>query len=1142
MFARSNLVQTVLAKSAQENQKSDADLLEEIRSEKKQVTVSHDTKNHKGFILHYVQFSNQVREFTHGKYSSIFAGFVIFMIAMAGIIIGIGTYPGMSDDPTLDALDVIVSTSFALETAMKIIAEGADPIHFFSGEDRIMNNIDFAVVILCFPYISNYLLGNSGAIRIVTRLFRLVRLSKIVNQIPALRVIVRGLMGGLKAITYIAVLMILFLYLFAVLGVYLFRDNDPFFFGSISTALLCLFHAMTLDSWGDNLRINAYGCDVYDAGIYVLKSDYINSSSMWNKIPDMYKCTSPEQQPFVSAVYWLTFISIASLILLSLFVGIITMSMQESLDEMRKETGETHRKKILIKSARELDELVAKANCAAISESLIHDHIDHHHGQQLHTFRPSMLHHMIKPVCLSNDDLQAINDDPQSIDPVTDDTRTRSSIAHRVSILASKIVETLLREAQKKKNNANKAMSIKQKLKVKGMREMQALLAQSWEGIEMNDNTGEGEDSVKTSKFRDFLEYLAVKAHIILEHQYFHVFMIAVIVFAAVLVGVETDYEPTTPEVATVYFILDNMIFTIFSLEILLRLGAEEFIFYDYIKQSWNCFDFAVVLTSQIPGGGVFITILRLVRILRVLKLVNVLPGLAVIVNALLIGLVSIGYIGVIIALTFFLFSILAMILFKDNDAFHFGDLHTTLFTLFDVATLDNWGVVMYTQVYGCDVFPLFDPGYPPGWCVNPSPMGLGAVAFFVIFIVIGALVMLTLFVGVVSTSMEEASKQQLLEKEIEARVQELSSALHVNSKQIEIYRRVFGMLDMDNGGTIEKEELKIGLSFLNQFPTEAELDTWIKEVDINADGVIDLAEFITFMVNVRSKIKEREAAKKKTAESVRKASMKFLKSIKNRDSSNKKERPKMLAQMSSMFVVGRKYNKSKRVPQGSMVDDNVTALTYDRFRDENEDSVQVMRSRRNLLRQSFHSSEKHTSGIFSSLSRCLHWSNHRSSGINGGGVRVGLHKTSVRRTSFNQVKQQQSGPEQDFSLLTSSKDVTSSVNPTEVYEVVDVEDDIHNNLSSLRMYSETAVRNNNNTLILKNEVSDSQLSMSHTSIEDGNMSREHSSNKEYMSNSDSAIERKYEKIVKYSSDGGGSGANSHFKVHNNSFKIDEAV
>lgn len=71
-----------------------------------------------------------------------------------------------------------------------------------------------------------------------------------------------GLLGGLKAITYIAALMILFMYLFAVLGVYLFRENDPFYFGDISTALLSLFRAMTIDGWGDNLRINAYGCEV----------------------------------------------------------------------------------------------------------------------------------------------------------------------------------------------------------------------------------------------------------------------------------------------------------------------------------------------------------------------------------------------------------------------------------------------------------------------------------------------------------------------------------------------------------------------------------------------------------------------------------------------------------------------------------------------------------------------------------------------------------------------------------------------------------------------------------------------------------------------------------------------------------------
>ena len=48
---------------------------------------------------------------------------------------------------------------------------------------------------------------ETPAIRIVL-LFRLVRVTKIINQIPALAVIVKGLVGGLRSIVYVVMLLL----------------------------------------------------------------------------------------------------------------------------------------------------------------------------------------------------------------------------------------------------------------------------------------------------------------------------------------------------------------------------------------------------------------------------------------------------------------------------------------------------------------------------------------------------------------------------------------------------------------------------------------------------------------------------------------------------------------------------------------------------------------------------------------------------------------------------------------------------------------------------------------------------------------------------------------------------------------------
>lgn len=118
---------------------------------------------------------------------------------------------------------------------------------------------------------------------------------------------------------------------------------------------------------------------------------------------------------------------------------------------------------------------------------------------------------------------------------------------------------------------------------------------------------------------------------------------------------------------------------------------AEEFEPWRFFYLNWNRFDFVVVAGSFIPGVGGLAVLLRLLRLLRVLKLIKSLPQLAVIVNALIMGLSSITFISAILLLFFYLFAILGIILFRENDYFHFGQLHRAMLTLFRISTLEDW-------------------------------------------------------------------------------------------------------------------------------------------------------------------------------------------------------------------------------------------------------------------------------------------------------------------------------------------------------------------------------------------------------------------------------------------------------------------
>jgi voltage-gated sodium channel len=92
----------------------------------------------------------------------------------------------------------------------------------------------------------------------------------------------------------------------------------------------------------------------------------------------------------------------------------------------------------------------------------------------------------------------------------------------------------------------------------------------------------------------------------------------------------------------------------------------------------------------------------------------------------------------------FYIYAVLGTFLFGANDPEHFGALGTSLLSLFQVVTLEGWVDIMKVQMAA-------SPGYGP-------PL------YFISFIVVGGMIILNLFIGVIMNSMQESTA------EIEAR------------------------------------------------------------------------------------------------------------------------------------------------------------------------------------------------------------------------------------------------------------------------------------------------------------------------------------------------------------------------------------
>lgn len=247
---------------------------------------------------------------------------------------------------------------------------------------------------------------------------------------------------------------------------------------------------------------------------------------------------------------------------------------------------------------------------------------------------------------------------------------------------------------------------------------------------------------------------------------WFTQFITAVILLAGVLVGLET-YPGVVEEWESSLHLADRLILLIFTLEVVVKMGAEGRKPWLYFRDPWNVFDFLIVLAAYMPIDAQFITVLRLARVLRVLKLVRALPKLQIIVSALLRSIPSMGYVSLLLLLLFYLFAVTGVFLFGENDPVHFRNLQLAMLTLFRVVTLEDWTDVMYIQMYGCE-------GYGYGGmehlCTTSTAHPVFGAVFFVTFVLIGTMIVLNLFVGVIMTGMEEAQREQELLRELEDR------------------------------------------------------------------------------------------------------------------------------------------------------------------------------------------------------------------------------------------------------------------------------------------------------------------------------------------------------------------------------------
>jgi voltage-gated sodium channel len=218
--------------------------------------------------------------------------------------------------------------------------------------------------------------------------------------------------------------------------------------------------------------------------------------------------------------------------------------------------------------------------------------------------------------------------------------------------------------------------------------------------------------------------------------QYFIMFLI---VINAVILGLET-VPAAMQSYGSLLIAIDQLILGVFVIEILLRIYAHRLAFF---RDPWSLFDFVVVAIALVPASGP-LAVLRALRILRVLRLLTLVPSMRRVVGALLGSIPGLSSIALVLLLIYYVFAVIATKLFGEHFPQWFGSIGESLYSLFQIMTLESWsmGIVRPVMVE-----------HPYAWI------------FFVVFILIATFTMLNLFIAIIVNAMQTFTEEENRER-----------------------------------------------------------------------------------------------------------------------------------------------------------------------------------------------------------------------------------------------------------------------------------------------------------------------------------------------------------------------------------------
>eukprot|EP00062_Callorhinchus_milii_P007836 gi/632949947/ref/XP_007890440.1/ PREDICTED: sodium channel protein type 9 subunit alpha-like [Callorhinchus milii] len=206
----------------------------------------------------------------------------------------------------LNWFNIIFTALFTLEAVVKLSGQR---LYYFT---QAWNIFDFIVVILS---IAGILLDSTASkkqavsptILRVFRIVRLARLLRLVRSLKGIRKLLFTLVISIPALFNIGLLLGLVMFIYAILGMNLFRDltreppiNDIVNFETFGNSMMLLFRLTTAAAWNEVLQVMVH---------------------------------SKEQRPFVAIIYMTSYILCANIVIINMYVAVILENFHEAQEQ-----------------------------------------------------------------------------------------------------------------------------------------------------------------------------------------------------------------------------------------------------------------------------------------------------------------------------------------------------------------------------------------------------------------------------------------------------------------------------------------------------------------------------------------------------------------------------------------------------------------------------------------------------------------------------------------------------------------------------------------------------------------------------------------------------------------------------------------